>query len=132
LTLPLALAACADKRPPADDAPADEAALTAQPSAEAMAEAKETFGARCTPCHGPMGEGDGPASAGLTPRPRNFSDAAWQKEVSDEHIERIIQYGGAAVGRSPAMPPNPDLTGKPEVVQGLRAHIRSLGNGGTP
>ena len=64
--------------------------------------------------------------AGLMPKPRNFQDAAWQKSVSDEHIEQIVQYGGAAVGKSPAMPANPDLTSKPEVVAALRAHVRAL------
>jgi hypothetical protein len=65
-------------------------------------------------------------SAGFNPRPRNLSDPAWQAEASDEHLEKIVQYGGAAVGKSPMMPPNPDL--KPEVVAGLREHIRSLKN----
>jgi hypothetical protein len=81
---------------------------------------------RCTPCHGPEGRGDGPASAALTPHPRNFHDTAWQKQASDEHIQKIIQYGGAAVGKSPAMPPNPDLGDKPEVIAALKDHIRSL------
>jgi mono/diheme cytochrome c family protein len=90
-----------------------------------MKEAEEVFNTRCSVCHGPRGAGDGAASAGLTPPPRNFQDTAWQTAVSDEHIERIIAYGGGAVGRSPAMPPNPDLADKP-VVKGLRAHIRGL------
>lgn len=96
-------------------------------TAEVRAEAAEVFAGRCTPCHGPKGAGDGPASAGLTPPPANFSKEDWQKSVSDEHIEKIIQYGGAAVGKSPAMPPNPDLADKP-VVKGLREHIRKLSN----
>ena len=94
---------------------------------EAKKEAEEIFSGRCTPCHGPEGRGDGPASAGLTPKPRNFGDRTWQKSVSNEHIENIIQYGGAAVGKSPAMPPNPDLVAKPAVIKALRAHIRTLG-----
>jgi mono/diheme cytochrome c family protein len=77
-------------------------------------------------CHGPNGAGDGPASAGLVPPPRNFQDAAWQKSVTDEHIEKIVQYGGAAVNKSPAMPANPDLMSKPAVVAALRAHVRAL------
>jgi hypothetical protein len=81
---------------------------------------------RCTPCHGPEGRGDGPASASLNPHPRNFHDVDWQKQATDEHIEKIIQYGGAAVGKSPAMPANPDLTDKPQVVAALKNHIRSL------
>lgn len=106
------------------------AAAAAPPAAAAVtdvdrAQAKEIFSTRCTPCHGPSGGGDGPASAGLTPPPRNFHDATWQGSVTDEHIETIIQYGGAAVGKSPAMPPNPDLADKP-VVKALREHVRSL------
>jgi mono/diheme cytochrome c family protein len=95
-------------------------------SAAARKEAQDIFALRCTPCHGPQGHGDGPASAGLTPPPRNFGDPTWQDSVTDEHVEKIIQYGGAAVGKSPAMPPNPDLTSKPEVVRALREHVRSL------
>lgn len=103
----------------------DEGAEVASPAA---AEARQIFTTRCATCHGEFGRGNGPASAGLDPHPRNFTDQSWQRSVTDEHIERIIQYGGSAVGRSAAMPPNPDLTGKPEVVVALREHIRSLPN----
>ena len=95
-------------------------------SPEVEEEAQDIFSGRCTPCHGPQGKGDGPASAGLNPKPANFSDPAWQKSVTDEHIEKIISYGGGAVGKSPAMPPNPDIADKP-VVKALRKHIRELG-----
>ncbi len=95
-------------------------------SAEASKQAEEIFSMRCTPCHGPEGRGNGPAAAALNPKPRNFHDTTWQGSVTDEHIEKIIQYGGASVGKSPAMPPNPDLVSKPEVVAALRAHVRSL------
>jgi mono/diheme cytochrome c family protein len=93
-----------------------------------MAAAQEVYTTRCVTCHGPRGAGDGPASAGLTPRPRNLTDPTWQAGVTDEHIERIIVGGGAAVGMSPAMPNNPDLREKPEVVAGLRQMIRGFGS----
>ncbi len=73
-----------------------------------------------------LGAGDGPASAGLTPKPANFGSAEWQKSVTDEHVEKVILYGGMAVGKSAAMPPNPDLGSKPEVVTALRQHVRAL------
>lgn len=95
-------------------------------TAAARTEATQIFATRCTPCHGPSGAGDGPASAGLTPRPRNFHDAAWQGSVTDDYIERIIQYGGAGVGKSPAMPANPDLMERAVVVAALREHVRSM------
>jgi mono/diheme cytochrome c family protein len=105
------------------------AAATGAAADAARAEAKEIFSTRCFTCHGVNGAGNGPASSGLTPPPRDFQDPIWQASVSDEHIRQIIQYGGAAVGKSPAMPPNPDLVAKPEVVEALRAHIRSLKGG---
>jgi mono/diheme cytochrome c family protein len=114
----------------AKPSPAPSTAPAAAPtksSDAARAEAQEIFKTRCTPCHGATGGGDGPASAGLTPPPRNFHDKAWQSAVTDDHIEQIIQYGGAAVGKSPAMPSNPDLMSKPEVVAALREYIRNLG-----
>jgi mono/diheme cytochrome c family protein len=109
--------------PPAASAPAAGGAATTE---AARAEAEQIFRTRCVTCHGPQGAGDGPASAGLTPPPRNFQDPAWQGSVSDAHIEQIVQYGGAAVGKSAAMPANPDLMSKPEVVAELRAYVRGL------
>jgi mono/diheme cytochrome c family protein len=110
--------------PPAAAPAAPAPAASTSPGAEA--EARQIFESRCVTCHGPGGAGDGPASAGLTPPPRNFQDPAWQTSVTDAHIEQIVQYGGAAVGKSPAMPANPDLMAKPEVVAALRAHVRGL------
>lgn len=98
----------------------------AQISAAARQEAEQIFSTRCFTCHGKQGRGDGPASKGLSPQPRDLTDPQWQASVGDDHIERIILYGGAAVGRSPAMPGNPDLSGRPEVVAALVEHVRSL------
>lgn len=113
---------------PAQAAAGDEAGEEPgeEPGEEAREAAKQIFETRCVACHGAQGAGDGPASAGLTPPPRNFQDSEWQKSVSDAHIEQIIQYGGAAVGKSPAMPANPDLMSKPEVVAALRERLRGL------
>ena len=87
--------------------PSDAAASPAAPAARAASaytEAQEIFDMRCVTCHGARGAGDGPGSASLTPAPRNFQDPDWQASVSDDHLGKIIQYGGAAVGRSAAMP----------------------------
>jgi mono/diheme cytochrome c family protein len=96
----------------------------------AMKEAKEIFAQRCSTCHGAGGKGDGAAAAALNPKPRDLTSAEWQKSVSDEHIEKIILGGGAAVGKSPMMPPNADLENKPDVVHALRQLVRDLGPGG--
>jgi len=94
--------------------------------AAAMKEAEEVWKTRCATCHGETGKGDGPAGAALNPKPRDLSLDEWQKSVTDEHIEKIIVDGGPAVGKSPLMPPNPDLASKTDVVKGLRVLVRGL------
>ncbi len=123
----LLTAGCSEKKEPAPAAPAPVAAA-AQPVVETPAELKEAekvFRSRCGMCHGNRGAGDGPMSQGFRPPPRNFQDKAWQQEVSDAHIEKIIAEGGPSVGKSPAMPPSPDLAGTP-MVPSLRQYIRFL------
>jgi mono/diheme cytochrome c family protein len=121
---PAAPEAPAATAPAAPEAPA--AAAPAAASAAATEEATQIFATRCVTCHGPEGLGDGPGSAALDPKPRNFQDPAWQESVTDDHIEKIVMYGGAAVGRSPTMPGNPDLMSKPDIVRALVAHVRGL------
>jgi mono/diheme cytochrome c family protein len=111
---------------PATPAAVEKAAPPGAGPAAAQAAADEIFSTRCATCHGMGGAGDGPGSTGLNPPPRDFRDPAWQASVSDAHLKQIIQYGGAAVGLSPAMPSNPDLIAKPDVVSALVAHVRSL------
>lgn len=88
-------------------------------------EVKEMFKARCATCHGEDGKGDGPAAAALNPKPRNYTDVAWQNTVKDDEIKKAITMGGAAVGKSPIMPASPDLADKPE-LDGLVAYVRSF------
>lgn len=89
------------------------------------AQTNELFQARCAPCHGPNGRGDGPGAMNLLPRPRDFHDVAWQRTVTDEDIETIIRRGGMGAGKSPVMPPHSDLDD--DRIRALRAHIRELG-----
>jgi len=118
-----------EKAPAATGAPTTTTTTTtttAPAAKDPAAAAKEIFATRCTPCHGAEGRGDGAASASLDPKPRDFHLADWQQSVTDEHIEKIIQYGGAAVGKSPAMPANPDLK-DPAVIKAIAAIVRELG-----
>lgn len=110
---------------PTSPPPTATTAPAASPTGDATAKAKEIYAQRCVPCHGATGAGDGAASASLDPRPRNFGDPAWQASVTDEHIEKIIKFGGAAVGKSAAMPSNPDLS-DPAVVTALKDLVRAF------
>jgi mono/diheme cytochrome c family protein len=113
--------------PPASAPPAAETAKPAEAAPAATETAADVFKNRCTPCHGVNGLGDGPASAALNPKPRNYTDAAWQKSVTDDQLKKTILYGGAAVGKSAVMPSQPDLESKPVLLDGLIKIIRDFG-----
>ena len=105
---------------------AAEPAPEPEPASDPVAEAAEIYTNRCTVCHGETGKGDGAGSAALDPKPRDFTSPDWQGEVTDDHLAKIIVYGGAGVGKAPTMPANPDLDAKPEVVAELVKYIRGL------
>ncbi len=90
------------------------------------AEAKKYFDTTCVVCHGKDGKGDGPGAAALNPKPQNYTNAEWQDKVKDEELKKAILEGGAAVGKSAAMPPNPQLKSKPKVVDELVKIIRGF------
>lgn len=107
----------------ADEAPAVD------PAVEAAYTAKTLFNSKCVVCHGGTGKGDGPGAAALNPKSRAFEEAGWQTAVTDEQIQNTIVMGGPAVGKSPAMPANPDLGAKPEVVKELVKIVRAFKKG---
>lgn len=92
-----------------------------------VAEAKQVWDTRCTTCHGPNGAGDGPGAAALQAKPRSFNNGKWQSDTSDDRIKKVIVEGGASVGLSAEMAPNPDLKDKPAVVEELLRLVRSFG-----
>jgi mono/diheme cytochrome c family protein len=128
----LLMAACSKGEPAAPSpapapVPAAETAKPVEAAPVATETAQDVFKNRCTPCHGATGLGDGPAAAALNPKPRNYTDAVWQKSVTDEQLKKTILYGGAAVGKSAVMPSQPDLESKPVVLDGLIKIIRDFG-----
>lgn len=96
------------------------------PPADPAADARKLFATKCVVCHGDHGAGDGPGAAALNPKPRAFADATWQASVTDEHIKKTIVEGGAAVGKSPAMAPNPELADKPDELTALVKIVRDF------
>jgi mono/diheme cytochrome c family protein len=65
---------------------------------------KLVFAQNCVICHGASGHGDGPAAAGLKPKPADFSDHERMSKVTDDIRVKAVSEGGSAVGVSPIMP----------------------------
>ena len=122
----LALIACSKGETSGAPAAASSTEAVAAATVD-MGQAQTIFNERCSACHGADGRGSGPAAAALTPKPRNYTDKAWQSAVTDAQLRKTIVFGGAAVGKSPMMPASPDLDEKPEVVEGLVKIVRKYG-----
>jgi cytochrome c553 len=89
-------------------------------------QAHKMFQMMCAVCHGFDGMGHGPGAEMLNPKPRNYTDAAWQASVTDEYLKKVILEGGAAVGKSGAMVGHPELKDQPETLDGLVTIIRGF------
>lgn len=134
----LVVAACGkgnEPPPPSTGAPMPQQESGPKPKQAAPMgadeQAKKMFQTVCAMCHGADGTGNGPASANLNPKPRNYTDAAWQASVTDDDLRKIILHGGQAVGKSATMPGQPQLKDQPEVLDALVKLIRGFAPAGS-
>ena len=108
------------------EAPKPAATQVAKPAKATPFDADVLYKQKCVVCHGANGKGDGPGSAALTPKPRDFSDVEWQKATTDEALAKIILSGGMAVGKSPIMPGSPELKGNQAALDAMVKKVRSF------
>jgi len=74
-------------------APLDPAAVMS-PTSELLAAGKTLFSQNCAACHGPAGQGDGPAAKGLNPPPRNLGQGeGWKNGFQIGGIWKTLQEG---------------------------------------
>ena len=124
-TMTSALALAAEKDPLVPRAPASAKAdkNPVASSAESVADGRELFQEiGCNGCHGDGGTGDGPASAGLEPSPRNFTNPAWQNARTDGELRYTIFHGSEGT----AMIANEAMFDDPNDVWHVINFIRSL------
>lgn len=93
-------------RPPAAQEEADEVfdfRQLRQPNDELIAQGARVYQLNCQSCHGPSGQGDGTAAAGLTVKPRAFAaePSTWRVGASVLDMYQTLDEG---VGAMPAMP----------------------------
>ncbi len=72
--------------------------------ASAIAAGGEIFAKICAECHGETGDGDGPISSRLNPKPASLSDGEMMADLSDAYIFWRITKGGAMEPFNSAMP----------------------------
>jgi len=83
------------------------------------------YAARCAPCHGPAGRGDGTNASRLPVAPALLGDSASMVTRPDDALYDAIFAGGFVMGRSNRMP-GFGHTLTPDQIRSLVAHIRAL------
>jgi caa(3)-type oxidase subunit IV len=101
------------------------AAMEVAEAAPAGFSAAASFGTVCATCHGPSGQGDGPAGMALDPRPANFTDPAFWETRDRARIVTVIRDGAASVGGSSLMAPWGALY-TPEQLEEMADYVMSL------
>jgi mono/diheme cytochrome c family protein len=113
--------------PPPPAAPVAAAPAPAPTAPPDAANGKTLYAANCASCHGPAGAGDGPAGAGLVPKPARHDDGAYMNALSNDHIFAVIKGGGPAVGKSAMMAPWGGVLSDQQIWD-VTAFVRSLAN----
>jgi mono/diheme cytochrome c family protein len=72
------------------------------PSTQVIAAGEALYRAHCAACHGDLGEGDGPAAAGMSPPPANLRWSMQRPVANDTYLMWTISEGGGQLGT--AMP----------------------------
>ena len=91
----------------------------------AIAAGQAIFETSCATCHGPAGEGDGPASKTLDPKPASLADTAMMQALSDGYLYWRISEGGQMEPFNSAMPAWKDGLSEQEIWQTI-SFVRSL------
>ena len=87
-----------DAKPLPKEAPVPAAAESGDPET-----GRADYQIFCASCHGPTGDGDGPAAQGLEPKPARHSNGAYMNLFSHDDLFKVIKFGGQSVGKSPLM-----------------------------
>jgi cytochrome c oxidase cbb3-type subunit III len=101
-------------------------AATVMPAAAGdVAATRKEFVRFCSKCHGTDGKGDGPQADALATKPRDFTDCARMKALTDDTLFTAIKQGGEAVHLSKDMPAWKDGMEDDE-IHDLVAYVRTL------
>jgi mono/diheme cytochrome c family protein len=102
--------------------PADSVPLPPGPAGAGGDLGAVVFAKRCALCHGADGHGDGVASKGLNPKPRNFHDVAYMSTRTDAQLSEVIHKGKGVMPRWEGQLSEAE-------IQAVLKHVRSLGDG---
>lgn len=90
-------------------------------SAESFETGKNIYEANCSACHGITGGGDGPGSAALNPKPRNYKKDGFKYGSALDEVKRTIVEGIDGTD----MPPWADVLTDEQIIQ-VAEYVKAL------
>ncbi|MEC4725329.1 c-type cytochrome [Shewanella sp. D64] len=93
--------------------------------------AEKIYQIACSQCHGISGDGLGLNSSFLAQEPRNHTSAKEMEKLSNEHLFKVIKFGGVSVDKSTLMPAWGALI-KDQDIEALVVYLRQLSNTENP
>lgn len=92
---------------------------------------RDLYNGSCWVCHGPEGNGKGPAARNVDPPPRDFTSPEFRIEGREEEVARVITEGAVAAIHGSAYMPAWGTQLSPQQIRDVMAYIETFGEPGS-
>jgi mono/diheme cytochrome c family protein len=87
---------------------------------------RDIFNGSCWVCHGPEGDGKGPAARNVKPPPRDFTSPEFEIEGREEEVYRTISQGAAASFHGSAFMPEWGTKLTPQQIRDVMEYLKTF------
>jgi mono/diheme cytochrome c family protein len=87
---------------------------------------RDIYNGSCWVCHGPEGDGKGPAARNVSPPPRDFTSPAFRIEGREDEVARVITEGAAAAIHGSAYMPEWGTRLSPQQIRDVIEYLKTF------
>jgi mono/diheme cytochrome c family protein len=87
---------------------------------------RDIYNGSCWVCHGPEGDGKGPAARNVTPPPRDFTNPEFRIDGREEEVYRTISMGAAAAFHGSAYMPAWGTQLSPQQIRDVMEYVKTF------
>jgi mono/diheme cytochrome c family protein len=87
---------------------------------------RDIYNGSCWVCHGPEGNGKGPAARNVSPPPRDFTSPEFRIEGREDEVARVITEGAAAAIHGSAYMPEWGTRLSPQQIRDVMEYLKTF------
>jgi mono/diheme cytochrome c family protein len=87
---------------------------------------RDIYNGSCWVCHGPEGNGKGPAARNVSPPPRDFTSPEFRIEGREDEVARVITQGAAAAIHGSAYMPEWGTRLSPQQIRDVIEYLKTF------